>query len=228
MTERENILSYPSTVIVGKNVSKKAFYDNMGVNSRIRQHFVDDIDQITWLYKLTAGTLGVKDGEIVHEITVFHVLVKSQDCPEDVFTFIDRSLPRHTVFILENAEKYRLLVNYKQWTDESRGLFKITDSYCSCWMPRERLSLQLNGMTLDLIYSGIVSYISGIQPADNSDLQRVVDLKKAIAAKKRVVAALEGRIRTERQFSEQMAINANLKLARKDLKALEEELKELL
>ena len=54
MTERENILSYPSTVIVGKNVSKKAFYDNMGVNSRIRQHFVDDIDQITWLYKLTA------------------------------------------------------------------------------------------------------------------------------------------------------------------------------
>lgn len=228
MTAQQNILSYPLTVIVGKNVAKKAFYDNMGVNSRIRQHFVDDIDQITWLYKLTAGTLGVKDGEKVHEITVFHVVVKSQDCPEDVFTFIDKSLPRHTVFILENADKYRLLVNYKQWVDESRGLFKITESYCSSWMPRERISLELNGMTLDLIYSGIVSYISGIQPANNSDLQRVVDLKRAIAAKKKIVSALEGRIRAERQFSEQMAINANLKMARKDLDALEEEFKKLL
>lgn len=228
MTERENILSYPSTVIVGKNVSKKAFYDNMGVNSRIRQHFVDDVDQITWLYKLTAGTLGVEDGEKVHEITVFHVLVKSQDCPEDVFTFIDKSLPRHTVFILENADRYRLLVNYKQWTDEAKGLFKITESYCSRWMPKTQVILQLSGTSMDLIYAGIVSYISGIQPADNKDLQRVVDLKKAIAAKKKVVAVLEARKRAERQFSEQMAINANLKLARKDLEELEEELKELL
>lgn len=228
MTAQENILSYPSTVIVGKNVAKKAFYDNMDVNSRIRQHFVDDIDQITWLYKLTAGTLGVEDGEKVHEITIFHVLVKSQDCPEDIFTFIDKKLPRHTVFILENADRFRLLVNFKQWIDESKGIFKITESYCSRWMPREKIGLELRGMTLDLIYSGIVSYISGIQPADNSDLQRVVDLKKAIAAKRKNVATLEGRIRAERQFSEQMAINANLKIARKELETLEKELKELL
>lgn len=228
MTERENILSYPSTVIVGKNVSKKAFYDNMGVNSRIRQHFVDDVDQITWLYKLTAGTLGVEDGEKVHEITVFHVLVKSQDCPEDVFTFIDKSLPRHTVFILENAGRYRLLVNYKQWTDESKGLFRITESYHSHWMSASDIELPLSGMTLDKVYGGIVSYISGIQPADNADLLRVVELKKAISAKKKMIETMENRIRNERQFSEQMAINANLKLASKDLQALETELKDLL
>ena len=228
MAEQTNILSYPSTVYVGRNVPKKAFYDNMPVSNRIRQHFVDDIDQIVWLYKLTAGTLGVEDGEKVHEITVFHVLVKSQDCPDDVFTFIDKSLPRHTVFILENSGRYRLLVNYKQWSDEAKGLFKITESYCSRWMPKAQVVMQLKGMTMDLIYSGIVSYISGIQPADNKDLQRVVDLKKAIATKKNVVAMLVGRIRAERQFSEQMAINANLKIARKDLVALEEELKELL
>ena len=228
MADLENILSYPSTVIVGKNVPKKAFYDNMGVNSRIRQHFVDDIEQITWLYKLSAGTLGVEDGEKVHEITVFHVLVKSQDCPDDVFTFIDKSLPRHTVFILENVDRYRLLVNYKQWKNEKKGLFKISESYFSSWMSKEKIGLPLIGMTLDLIYTGIVSYISGIQPADNKDLQRVVDLKKAIVAKKKNIATLEGRIRTERQFSEQMAINADLKLARKDLEVLEKELKELL
>ena len=203
MAETENILSYPSTVLVGKNVPKKAFYDNMPVNNRIRQRFVEDVDQITWLYKLTADTLGVEDGETVHEITVFHVLVKSQDCPDDVFTFIDKGLPRHTVFILENDAKCRLLINYKQWTDEAKGLFRITESYRSRWMSRAQLRLPLSGISLDLIYNSIVSYVSGIQPADNADLQRVVELRKALSAKRKVVSSLENKIRAERQFSEQ-------------------------
>jgi hypothetical protein len=228
MTETENILSYPSTVFVGKNVPKKAFYDNMAVNNRIRQRFVEDVEQITWLYKLTADTLGVDKGETVHEITVFHVLVKSQNCPNDVFTFIDKGLPRHTVFILENDGKCRLLINYKQWTDEAKGVFRITESYYSRWMSQDQLRLPLSGMSLDLIYNSIVSYVSGIQPVDNADLKKVVELQKAISAKRKVVSVLENKIRAERQFSEQMIINAGLKIARKDLETLENELKDLL
>ena len=95
-------------------------------------------------------------------------------------------------------------------------------------MSRAQLRLPLSGISLDLIYNSIVSYVSGIQPADNADLQRVVELRKALSAKRKVVSSLENKIRAERQFSEQMIINADLKIERKDLEMLEKELKELL
>ena len=41
------------------------------------------------------------DGKEVHEIVVFSAQLKSQDCQDDVFLFIDRNMPRHVVFILE-------------------------------------------------------------------------------------------------------------------------------
>ena len=95
-------------------------------------------------------------------------------------------------------------------------------------MSQDQLRLPLSGMSLDLIYNSIVSYVSGIQPADNADLKKVVELQKAISAKRKVVSVLENKIRAERQFSEQMILNAGLKIARKDLEILENELKDLL
>ena len=228
MAEQPNILSYPSTVFVGRNVPKKAFYDNMPISNRIRQHFVDDIEQIVWLYKLTSGTLGVQNGKDVHEVAVFYVVTKSADCPNDVFSFIDKSLPRHTVFVLQHENRCRLLINFKQWTDESKGLFKITESYLSPWIGKDDIRLPIEGMSLDSVYNGFVSYISGIRAADNADLLRVVELRKEIASKKKTIDAIENKIRAERQFSNQMELNANLKIVRNDLQKLEQELIQLL
>lgn len=228
MVGQPNILSYPSTVYVGRNVPKKAFYDNMPVSNRIRQHFIDDIEQIVWLYKLTSGTLGIQNGITVHEVAIFLMITKSLECPNDVFIFIDKSLPRHTVFILQYDNRCRLLINFKQWTDESKGLFKITESYLGPWMSQDDIRMPIEGISLDAVYNGFVSYISGIKAADNTDLLRVVELKKEITSKKKTIEAIENKIRAERQFSKQMELNAYLKIVRNDLQGLEQELKQLL
>ena len=95
----DNILHYPQTTIVNRVVPKTMFYKFMEVNPRMKSRFVNDVVNITWLYKLSAGTLNVTDTEEMKEIEVFVVNLKQPDCPTDLFTFIDTNMPHHIVFV---------------------------------------------------------------------------------------------------------------------------------
>ena len=53
----ENILAFPTSMIVDKLIPKKSFYKNMEVNGKKKQHFVEDVAQIKWAYKLAPFNL---------------------------------------------------------------------------------------------------------------------------------------------------------------------------
>lgn len=96
----DNLLHYPQSTIVSRVVPKTMFYKFMEVNPRMKSRFVNDVVNITWLYKLSASSLNVTDTENMKEIEVFVVNLKQPDCPTDLFTFIDTNMPHHIVFVL--------------------------------------------------------------------------------------------------------------------------------
>ena len=169
----ENLLSYPQSTIVDKVVPKTMFYKFMEVNQRMKVRFVNDVAQICWLYKLSANTLNVTAREELIEIDVFVVTLKAQDCPTDVFTFIDTNMPHHIVFILKYEEQYMLLINYKKWKDNTHTQFKITKSFATTWMNSNQLSLAIQGQSLPRIYDNFV--------AQGHDGIRTAILRKAYA-----------------------------------------------
>ena len=137
-----NILNYHKDVIVDRVVPKTMFYKFMEVNPRMKVRFVNDVEKITWLYKLSSNTLNVTSSDDLVEIDVFVATLKQQDCPTDLFTFIDTNMPHHIVFILEYDNSYMILLNYKDWADNTHTKFKITKSFASLWMDENRLSLE--------------------------------------------------------------------------------------
>lgn len=124
----KNLLNYHKDVIVDRVVPKTMFYRFMEVNPRMKVRFVNDVEKITWLYKLSANTLNVTSSDDLVEIDVFVATLKQQDCPTDLFTFIDTNMPHHIVFILEYDNSYMILLNYKDWADNTHTKFKITKS----------------------------------------------------------------------------------------------------
>ena len=144
-------LHFPESTNVNQVVPKTAFYRNLEVNAHLRQHFVEDVERIVWLAKLAPSTLNVEDGKTVHEITVFHVVLKAKEVPDDVFAAIDRQLPRHILFVLQYEEECRLLLNYKEWLDTAKGTFRILKAFRTDWCPATALSLQLEGSNLDKV-----------------------------------------------------------------------------
>lgn len=169
----------PASTLVGKMISKKVFIDQLGANTQMKDHFTNDIVKMEMLAKLASNTLNVADGKEVHEIAVFQVPVKKDDCPNDLFTFIDSMMPRHTVFILIRGQQVCLHLNYKERVDstgKAEKSFCITKTYRSEWTNRSLLTFRVEGLDMDAIYETLVRQVAGKQITVQSN-----DLKNDVA-----------------------------------------------
>lgn len=220
-------LKFPRTTLVGKPVPKTAFYKHLEVNTKIKQHFVDDVTRIDWLYKLAPSTINVEDGKLVHEIVVFSAELKSKDCPDDVFLFIDQNMPRHVVFILEYDNRYKVLLNYKEWKDGQNSQFKIIKTFATDWLADDQLVLNLEGQNMDALYEALAGQVSGFGTKKAEDTKRIVELEGLIDKAKREVATIQKRIRNERQLNRQMELNGEARGIKKQIAQWQNELQEL-
>ena len=209
---RENLLQYPETTLFGKTVAKKLFYDQLDVSAKMKQRFVNDLEEIVWVYKLAPTTLNVQKGEKISEIEIMLCPLKDVECPVDVFKFISQKIPHHIVFILQYGDSYRLLIQYGQ------------DSFVSPWCKREDLSLKIEGQTLDRIYDGFVGQLTGIGNRDSESLQEIIRLKKEIQKLSDKIETMQRQIRREPQLNRQMAMNGEARAMKQQLAELKKEL----
>ena len=223
----DNILHYPQSTIVNRVVPKTMFYKFMEVNPRMKSRFVNDVVNITWLYKLSAGTLNVTDTEEMKEIEVFVVNLKQPDCPTDLFTFIDTNMPHHIVFVLVHDDSAMLLINYKDWTDDTHTKFRIRQAFASPWMPMADLELTVQGQSLPRIYDNFVAQVSGIGEHKAGSLEDIVALRKLIAIIEAELKTLEKRMRKEPQLDRQLAMNKQVRQKRKQLAEIKQKMEEL-
>ena len=219
-------LKFPRTTIVGKPVPKNAFYKHLEVNAKMKQHFVDDVVSIHWLYKLAPSTINMEDGKLVHEIVAFSAVLKSKYCPDDVFLFIDQNMPRHVVFILEYENRYKVLLNYKEWKDGQNGQFKIIKTFVTEWLTDNQLLLTLEGQNMDALYEALAGQVSGFGTKKAEDIKRIVELEGLIDKAKREVESIQKRIRNERQLNRQMELNGAARGIKKQIAQWQSELQE--
>ena len=223
----DNILHYPQSTIVNRVVPKTMFYKFMEVNPRMKSRFVNDVVNITWLYKLSAGTLNVTNTEEMKEIEVFVVNLKQPDCPTDLFTFIDINMPHHIVFVLVHNNSAMLLINYKDWTDDTHTKFKIRQAFASPWVPLTELELSVQGQSLPRIYDNFVAQVSGIGEHKSGALEEIVALKAKIAKAESELESLLKKMRKEPQLDRQLAINKQVKAKRQELSELRQKMEGL-
>lgn len=218
------MIQFPPSTLVKKTVPKTAFYKHLDVNARLKARFMEDIARILWWAKLAPSTLHVEDGKTVHEITVFHVALKCEDVPDDVFLTIDKQMPRHILFVLQFEERCCLLLNYKEWIDESKGTFRIIQSLRTAWTDSEVLQLTIEGATLDKVYESFAGQISGFGTTNAADTKRIIELQQQLMQKQRAVETMQKKVRSEKQFNRQMQLNAEARNLKRELEMLQREI----
>ena len=223
----DNLLTFPKEAIVNRVVPKTMFYRFMEVNPRMKTRFVNDVVSITWLYKLAPDTLNVIDTEDMKEVEVFVATLKQPDCPPDLFTFIDANMPHHIVFVLLHENNAMLLVNYKEWADDTHTKFRITQAFTSPWVNVSELSLKIEGQSLPRIYDNFVAQVSGIGEHKAGKLSEIVKLKKEIAKAETELQALQKKMRKEPQLDRQMLMNKEVKAKRAILEEIKNKLESL-
>ena len=218
----DNLLTYPSSCLVGKTVPKKTFTQHLDLSTSVRQHLQDDILSFTWLYKIAPTTLQVQAAPAMPEIEVFLAQCKSDSTPLDAFIAIDKYMPQFLVFILQHADTFHLLINYKQWADTEHTHFNIIQTFVTPALQRTELTLPIQGTELPTIYDNFVRHIAGnnLPSGSNNPLQAdVLTFQQQKAIEKRM-AQLTQQMRREQQPNRKFILHQQINQLRNELNSI--------
>ena len=219
-----NPLNFPSTTIVNKPVPKNAFYGRSS-DSSLREFLTREFEGIMWLYKLAPATLNVEDGEHVHEIDVFYCRMKEEQYSIKPFCAMDELLPRHTFFVIEYGGKFDLLMHHKEMSVvHGEQKWKCGISELKRDIQIETNTLNIQGQSMDAVYNGLLSLISGLSASTREEYKEQVDLRKQIESIQRQIVSLQKRIKAEKQFNRQMELNTEVRQLRKEITLLTDKL----
>ena len=216
-------IELPKSTEFNKKIPKQKFYENLEISPALKKIFIEQVDKIIWSNKIASSTTNLAGGDLVKEIEVFEVSLKSPSLDDELLRHIDRAVPYHIVFILEYQGRYKACISYKEATLSGNRAFKVNSYYYTDWLDKQNLPLKLEGLNLDAAYENFVRQIAG------ETLQKMVSdesLKESVARLEqkellqRQILALESKIRKEKQLNKQMQINNELKKLKRNLEEL--------
>ena len=216
-------IELPKSTEFNKKIPKQKFYENLEISPSLKKIFIEQIDKIIWSNKIASSTTNLAGGDLVKEIEVFEVFLKSPNLDDELLRHIDRAVPYHIVFILEYQGRYKACISYKEAAISGNRAFKVNSYYYTDWLDKQNLPLKLEGLNLDAAYENFVRQIAG------ETLQKMVSdesLKDSVAKSEqkellqRQILALESKIRKEKQLNKQIQINNELKKLKRNLEEL--------
>lgn len=213
------MIQFPSSTRKDIRLPKESFYTHATLTPAIKRAMVDDIEQIVWSHTLTAETLNVNANDKVRQIDVLTVTLKKREYNEKIFEMIERTIPRHILFVLRFKSECHLLIHYKEAYENVKGKFRIVESYSTDWQPEEEVSLSITGLDLERIYHNFVYQIAGnkLTKEPGRELGKAVEQQQEAQKIRNRIARLEDKMRKEVQFNLQLQLSAEIKALKKQL-----------
>ena len=207
------MLGLPKSTEFNKRIPKQKFYENLSVTPAMKTVFTEQIKSIYWRNKLAATTLNLAPGKLVTEIEMFEIRLTSPELDEDILRLIDREIPYHILFLLEYDRKYQAAMGYKEAASSGKAAFKVESYYRTEWLTEEELSLHLEGLTIDAVYENFIRQIAGdrLTGSENTTLKESVEQQKQREQIEKQIAALETKMKKEKQLNRKMELKAEMK-----------------
>lgn len=215
------LFAWPSQASVGRPVAKSKIYAHAKPTAALRALFVEQVESITWAYKLSPETINLPAKPAVPEIEVFEVALKLPDVSHSVLRCIDKAMPRPILFNLRFEGKTQPIAAYKRPSDAASDQWVLGDYHAAPWQKdgdaRHALPVALD---LQSLYEQLLRQHLAVPARAGESLRDQLDRLAAAAAKRAEAAKLEARLNAEKQFNRKVEINAQLRTIRTELEAL--------
>ena len=213
------MLGLPKSTEFNRRIPKQKFYENLTVSPALKRIFVEQIRVIWWRNKIAPATMNLAAGEAVTEIEVFEVCLSAPQLDEAVLRQIDKEIPYHILFLLEYEGKYQAWTAYKEAAGSGTNAFRVGSYYHTDWMKEAALPLKLDGLNTDKVYENFIRQIAGetLTSGTGETLKESVERDTRRHELQKQIAALQVKVRRERQLNKQVQLNAELKRLKKEL-----------
>ena len=214
------MLNLPNSTEFNKRIPKQKFYDNLSVTPALKKAFTDQIKVIYWRNKIAPTTVNLAASDSVTEIEVFEIRLNTPDPDESILRQIDREIPYHILFLLEYSGQYRAVIGYKEASTSSKTAFKVDRYYSTDWMDEDSLPVHLEGLSMDAVYENFVRQIAGetLAEENGNTLKESVEQQKQREQIEKQIAALEAKIRKEKQPKKKFELYQAVEILKERLK----------
>lgn len=201
------MINLPDRCKVNKFIPKKTFYEKIGVSTSIKDDFINNIDKITWIYKLSEDTLGISKSQDVEEIQIFEIILKEKVLPKNIIKIISKAIPYKILFVLKYDKDYCYSI-------------KVDNIYFTEW--NEDIEFNINGLTLETIYENIVKSI--IKENNNTNtFDNIIENKSKVDELSKKIEQLTNKVNNEKQFNKKVELNLELQRLKKEMEELKNE-----
>lgn len=218
------MFAYPERALFQRLLPKSKVYGRTQPSRALRQNFVGQVGEITWLYKLSPATLNLPAGAEVKEIQIFSIAQRVRELKEEILRTLDRAIPSPLFFELTFQSRVRFVAAYKRTSEADRGKQFVAAYFWSPWQdaatPRSALPVALNmdGLHQQMLRRHMQA--AGLEPRSGESLETAAERGIRIRSQRLVCDKLEARMRKEVQFNRKVEINAELRQAKSLLQEL--------
>ena len=216
------LVSYPEQAAFGRTLPKNKIYEHSGANTRLKDLFVKQVEQIVWQYKLAPETINLPARPGVPEIQIFRLQLKTPELHRDVLRCIDGAVQFPILFELTFGERAQVVAAYKRPSEAASDRWTISDYFASGWLsadlPRAAMPIALN---LGRLYEQLLQPLIPLPARPQESLTNLVERTGKVQAMRREVDKTVACLEKEKQFNRKVEINAAVRELKHQLRLLE-------
>lgn len=219
------LFAYPKQAEFGRPLPKNKIYERSGANTRLKDLFVEQVEQIVWRYKLAPETINLPAKPGVPEIQVFAIQLKTPELNRDVLRCIDGAVQFPIIFELTQGQgaeaRTQVVAAYKRPNESDAASWVCSEYFESVWTPAAAVRASLP-LALDLggLYELLLRRLAPVTVRPGEPLHDLVARVEEVTAKEREVAKAEARLAKEKQFNRKVEINSTLRQLKAELQSL--------
>jgi hypothetical protein len=214
-------ISYPKQATFGRNLPKNKIYEHSGANTRLKDLFIEQVEQIIWQYKLAPETINLPAKPGVPEVQVFAIQIKTPDLHLDVLRCIDGAVQFPILFELSFDGQTQVVAAYKRPNEADASRWVLSDYFTTAWLPSntERAPMPI-ALDLSGLYQQVLQRLIPLPARQRESLADLVTRVEQIASKQRDVEKMAGKLAKEKQFNRKVEINGTLRHLKDELEQL--------
>ena len=214
-------INYPKQAAFGRTLPKNKIYEHSGANTRLKDLFVEQVEQIVWQYNLAPETINLPTKPGVPEVQVFAIQLKTPELNLDVLRCIDNAIQFPIIFELSFDGRTQVIAAYKRPNDSDASRWVLSDYFATDWLLSD-IDRAAMPLALDLggFYEQVLHRLISTPARPQEKLTDLVARVELVAAKQREIEKTASKLTKEKQFNRKVEINASLRQLKTELEAL--------
>jgi hypothetical protein len=217
-------ISYPKQAYFGRTLPKNKIYEYSSANKRLKDLFVEQVDQIIWQYKLAPETINLPPKPEVPELQIFSIQLKTLELNWDILRCIDGAVQFPIIFELSFDGRTQVVAAYKRPNESDASRWVLSDYFATAWLPSdiERAAMPL-AIDLGGFYEQALQRLIPMPARRHESFADLVARDELVKIKRREVEKVANKLVKEKQFNRKVEINAELRTLKIELEELQRE-----